>query len=107
VAIFNSLTRRFHDDRSGTTAVLFGLSVIPVMAIVGSAVDYGRASAVRTELQRAVDAAALTLVRDAAALTLVRDAASLDEPKLKERGRTLVRAAGTEQPRPAACSFCP
>src|SRR5215207_7702830 len=33
-------------------------------------------------LQRAVDAAALTLVRDAA---------SLDEPKLKERGRTLVR----------------
>jgi Flp pilus assembly protein TadG len=53
-----------------------------VMAIVGSALDYGRASAARTELQRAVDAAALTLVRDAA---------SLDEPKLKERGRTLVR----------------
>ena len=70
------------DDRRGTTAVLFGLSVIPVMAIVGSAVDYGRASAARTELQRAVDAAALTLVRDAA---------SLDEPKLKERGRSLVR----------------
>src|SRR5215211_3135688 len=82
VAIFNSLTRRFRGDRSGTTAVLFGLSVIPVMAIVGSAVDYGRASAARTELQRAVDAAALTLVRDAA---------SLDEPKLKERGRSLVR----------------
>src|SRR5215208_1618933 len=82
VAIFNSLTRRFRDDRRGTTAVLFGLSVIPVMAIVGSAVDYGRASAARTELQRAVDAAALTLVRDAA---------SLDEPKLKERGRSLVR----------------
>ena len=74
--------RRFRDDRRGTTAVLFGLSVIPVMAIVGSAVDYGRASAARTELQRAVDAAALTLVRDAA---------SLDEPKLKERGRSLVR----------------
>ena len=82
MAIFNSLTRRFRDDRRGTTAVLFGLSVIPVMAIVGSAVDYGRASAARTELQRAVDAAALTLVRDAA---------SLDEPKLKERGRSLVR----------------
>ena len=82
MAIFNSLTERFLDDRRGTTAVLFGLSVIPVMAIVGSAVDYGRASAARTELQRAVDAAALTLVRDAA---------SLDEPKLKERGRSLVR----------------
>src|SRR4051794_41957323 len=52
------------------------------MAIVGSAVDYGRASAARTELQRAVDAAALTLVRDAA---------SLDDARLKERGRSLVR----------------
>src|SRR5829696_8901599 len=82
VAIFNSLIRGFRDDRRGTTAVLFGLSVIPVMAIVGSAVDYGRASAARTELQRAVDAAALTLVCDAA---------SLDEPNLKERGRSLVR----------------
>ena len=82
MAIFNSLTERFLDDRRGTTAVLFGLSVIPVMAIVGSAVDYGRASAARTELQRAVDAAALTLVRDAA---------SLDDARLKERGRSLVR----------------
>jgi uncharacterized protein YegL len=83
VAIFNTLSKRFLADRSGTTAVLFGLSVLPVMAAVGSAVDYGRASAAQTGLQRAVDAAALALVKDAA----------LDpDAKLKKRGEKIIRS---------------
>ena len=65
VAIFNTFPAFPHGD--GSPARLSGLSVLfRVMAAVGSAVDYGRASAAQTGLQRAVDAAACALVKDAA-----------------------------------------
>ena len=59
-----SLIRRFAQDRSGATAMLFGLCLIPVVASVGAALDYARAANVRTGLQMAVDATALLLARE-------------------------------------------
>lgn len=46
-------------DRRGNIAVLTGLCLLPVVGIVGLAVDTARAYAVRTQLQQALDAAAL------------------------------------------------
>lgn len=48
---------------------MFAVAVIPVAGFVGAAVDYSRASAARTELQAALDAAALMVFRDAATST--------------------------------------
>ena len=45
--------------RRGSLAVITAVSSIPLVAAVGLAIDYTRLSAVRSELQRGVDAAAL------------------------------------------------
>jgi Flp pilus assembly protein TadG len=56
----------FHSDRRGNVAVLFGIAFIPIMAAVGSAVDYTHANSVKAAMQSALDATALMLSRDAA-----------------------------------------
>jgi Flp pilus assembly protein TadG len=53
--------RRFWSDRKGNVAVLFGLALIPVIGVVGAAVDYSRAAMARTKMQAALDATALFL----------------------------------------------
>lgn len=57
------LFRRFKSDESGATAIMFGLSLIPVIGLVGGAVDYSRAARAHSELQKAVDAATIVLTR--------------------------------------------
>ncbi len=43
---------------------MFGLSILPIMGLLGATVDYARASAVRNELQAAADATSLALAKD-------------------------------------------
>jgi Flp pilus assembly protein TadG len=50
---------RFRRDEAGAVALIFSLSLLPVIMAVGVGVDYSRASAARAQLQRAVDAAVL------------------------------------------------
>ena len=59
-----SVFKRFKTDQNGATAMMFGLAVMPLMLAAGGAVDYSRAAAVQTQLQRAVDAVAIGLVRE-------------------------------------------
>jgi len=69
-----SLSKRFRrnawsfcvNDR-GNVAILFGIAILPIMAAVGSVVDYTHASSVKTAMQSALDSTALMLSRDAAA----------------------------------------
>ena len=56
---FNRLTRLAANDR-GTVAVLLGIMLIPLAIAVGAGIDYGHAVQIRTTLQNAVDAAALS-----------------------------------------------
>lgn len=51
------LLARLVGDERGTVAVMFALLVVPVAGIASTAIDYGRASHARTQIQRAVDAA--------------------------------------------------
>ncbi|HYL32951.1 MAG TPA: TadE/TadG family type IV pilus assembly protein [Stellaceae bacterium] len=53
-----SLRRLACDDR-GQVAILFGLLVIVLAAVVGAGLDYGRAVQIRAGLQNAVDSAAI------------------------------------------------
>jgi hypothetical protein len=50
---------RFSANRDGGVAVIFSLGLLGVMAGIGAAVDYSRASSWGTSVQSAVDAAAL------------------------------------------------
>ena len=53
------LLNRFRRDRSGNIAVLFAIASLPIMSAVGCAVDYSRATQLRSKLQSAIDAASV------------------------------------------------
>ena len=50
---------RFRKDRSGNVAVIFTLALLPILSAIGCAIDYSRATQVRSKLQSAIDAASV------------------------------------------------
>jgi Flp pilus assembly protein TadG len=61
--------KQFLRDRRGNVAPIFAIAILPVIGFVGAAIDYSRASAIRSEMQGALDATALMLSKEAAGLT--------------------------------------
>jgi Flp pilus assembly protein TadG len=57
--------RRFVSDRRGSSALIFGLSLIPIIFLTGMALDFTSAAQKRTRLNAAADAAALAAVTPA------------------------------------------
>jgi Flp pilus assembly protein TadG len=53
------LLGRFRRDQRGNVAVMFALSLIPVLSCIGCAIDYSRATQLRSKLQAAIDAASV------------------------------------------------
>lgn len=62
------MARRFRTDARGNVAVIFALVSIPLVALVGAAVDYTRAASDRSALQSALDSAALMISKDASTM---------------------------------------
>jgi Flp pilus assembly protein TadG len=60
---FRRFSSRFKRDERGAVAVIFGLTLLPVMGLTGAAVDYNRASLARTAANVAADSAALATVK--------------------------------------------
>jgi Flp pilus assembly protein TadG len=60
------LLNRFCRDQNGGAAVMFAMVAVPLIAVMGAAVDYGRAAAIRTSMQAAADATALAISSQAA-----------------------------------------
>lgn len=58
-----SRAARFSNSESGSVAMLFALTALVVMTMVGGAVDYGRAVHARYQIQEAVDSAVLAAAR--------------------------------------------
>lgn len=58
--------RKFLAARSGNVAMVFAIAVVPLMIGAGGAVDYSRANSAKTAMQKALDSAALALVKTAA-----------------------------------------
>jgi Flp pilus assembly protein TadG len=50
---------RFRRDQRGNIAVIFALSLMPMLSAVGCAIDYSRATQIRSKLQSAIDAASV------------------------------------------------
>ncbi|MBR1270250.1 pilus assembly protein [Bradyrhizobium sp. AUGA SZCCT0222] len=63
---FTSLLNRFRRDRSGNIAVIFAIAALPIISAVGCAVDYSRATQLRSKLQAAIDAASVGSVAKSA-----------------------------------------
>ena len=60
---------RFVPARRGSVVITFALSLIPMLALVGAAVDYTRANSLRTSMQLALDATVLMMSKNAATQT--------------------------------------
>lgn len=61
--------RRFRGDARGNVLIIFCVAIVPIMAMIGGAVDYSRASTARAKLQAAVDAATLIAAKNATRMT--------------------------------------
>nr|WP_321980629.1 TadE/TadG family type IV pilus assembly protein [uncultured Cohaesibacter sp.] len=53
----------FRRDQSGAIAIIFVLSLLPIIMMLGAAIDYARAALARSEAQDALDAATLAAVK--------------------------------------------
>ncbi len=60
---------RFLADRGGNVAPIFAIATIPILGLVGMAVDYTRGNSVRAAVQAALDATGLAMARSAPNLT--------------------------------------
>lgn len=63
VSTFHNWVFRFGRDRQASVAITFTFAVIPVIALMGLAVDYGRALKAKSALQSALDSAAMMAVQ--------------------------------------------
>jgi len=55
---------RFAGANQGNIAVIFGIAAVPIITVVGAAIDYTRATAARTSMRAALDSTALMLAKD-------------------------------------------
>ena len=55
---------RFAGANQGNIAVIFAIAAVPIISFVGAAIDYTRANNARTQMQAALDSAALMLSKD-------------------------------------------
>ena len=58
---FRSAARRFAGADRGNVAILFAATIIPVLSVLGAAVDYSRVSSARASMQAALDSTALMI----------------------------------------------
>ena len=65
---FNQSARGFGDDQRGHVVITFALTIVPILGLVGGAVDYTRANNARTAMQSALDSTSLMISKDAATL---------------------------------------
>ncbi|GGE40845.1 membrane protein [Agaricicola taiwanensis] len=90
-----SLVSRFGQDQRGNIAMMFGLSILPVVIAMGLALDYTRASDLKTRLQAAADYAALaTMNKDNQGKSLAElenDAEALFQSSLDPRDAARLR----------------
>ena len=62
--LFKELCRRFAADRCGNVAIIFGIALVPMLAMSGAALDFSSAYNLRAKMQAAADAAALAATRN-------------------------------------------
>jgi Flp pilus assembly protein TadG len=57
-----ALARRFRRDSRGNVAVIFTMALLPILAGIGSAIDYSQASRMKAKMQSAADAASVASI---------------------------------------------
>ena len=69
--VFESLRRRvrtFRHAKAGNVILTFALATVPLVGLVGAAVDYSRGNSAKAAMQQAIDATGLILSKDASTM---------------------------------------
>ena len=61
---FLGFLRRFAGATGGNVAIMFAIVLVPLVSLVGAAIDYSRANMARSSMQGALDSTALMLFKD-------------------------------------------
>jgi len=96
-SVFSLLVRFLARESGGSLLPMFALTMVPVMGMVGAAVDYSRASGVQTGLQAALDAAVLAGARDGTA-NWPNVALAIFNASLPDRGASVTAPTFTKNP---------
>jgi Flp pilus assembly protein TadG len=70
ITLFRTSAKRFIGADEGNIATIFAIAALPILGLVGAAIDYTRASAARSAMQSALDSTALMLSKDLASGTI-------------------------------------
>lgn len=73
-------------DRRGAVAVTFTLSLLPLLGMVGGAIDYGRIASIRSRLEGGLDAALLAAAKEA----LDKDQPNVSQERVEKVLRAVV-----------------
>lgn len=57
---------------AGNVGLMFALAIVPVMGMIGAAVDYSRANSVKADMQAALDATALAMAKNSSLPTMTQ-----------------------------------
>ena len=80
--------KSFVRETRGNVGIVFAISALPMMAMVGAGIDYGSLTNARTELK---------IATDSAALALTHNATTLSSADLQTAATNLVQAAMTSK----------
>ncbi|MBL8568389.1 MAG: VWA domain-containing protein [Phreatobacter sp.] len=89
VLILRRAACRLSSDAQGAVAVLFAICILPIMGLIGAAVDYAAAARLQSKLQAALDAAAISASTHASGRTAAQvaaDAQAFFAAQFQERG---------------------
>lgn len=96
-AAWSLLVRLLLRDSNGSLLPMFALTMVPMMGMVGAAVDYSRASGVHTGMQAALDSAMLAGARDGTA-NWRNVALAVFNANLPNRGASVAAPTFTKNP---------
>jgi Flp pilus assembly protein TadG len=75
-----SLMNRFRGDQRGNIAVIFTLALLPILSAIGCAVDYSRATQLRSKLLAAADAASVGSIAKLSPAFIAAGSMTVDGP---------------------------
>ena len=75
-----SLIGRFRSDQRGNIAVIFAIALLPILSAIGCAVDYSRATQLRSKLLAAADAASVGSISKTSPAFIAAGTMSSDGP---------------------------
>ena len=76
--MFKRLINRFRRERSGNVVILFGLTLLPILGIMGLAIDFSLALRAKTALDASTDAAVLAAATEASAIIQAQSTVNFD-----------------------------